>query len=108
MTNIVRQYRMQMQDRVEKRAVNRQRVLKRGLLTYFDGYCTREATVRSLSQNGARLDFEDTEGVPSVFSLAVGKENVTRMARVCWRSPKSLGIQFLTAHDCGHTSARGG
>lgn len=27
-------------------------VLKRGVLTFFGGYCTREATVRSLPQMG--------------------------------------------------------
>jgi hypothetical protein len=107
-TNIVRQFRMRARGEVEQRAETRQRALKRGLLAFFGGYCTREATVRSLSPNGARLDFDDTEGVPSIFSLAIGEGNVTRMARVRWRTSKSLGIQFVTRDDCVRVSASGG
>ncbi|WP_157014845.1 hypothetical protein [Mesorhizobium xinjiangense] len=96
MTDIVQQYRMQMRDHAEKRSEPRQRALKGGLVTFFGGYCTREATVRSLSRNGARLDFEDTRGVPPIFDVAIGEENVTRAARVRWQSSKSVGVQFVT------------
>ena len=108
MSNIVRQYRMHARGQVEQRAETRQRARKHGLLTFFGGYCTREATIRSLSPNGARLDFDDTEGVPSIFSLTIGEGNVTRMARVRWRSSNSLGIQFVTKDDCVRVSASGG
>ncbi|MHA6684785.1 PilZ domain-containing protein [Mesorhizobium sp. A556] len=106
MTDIVREFRMHAQG--EKRVESRQRALKRGVLTFFGGYCTCEATVRSLSPSGARLDFDDTDGVPEVFSLAVGEGNVVRMARVRWRSQHSLGVQFINADARVHESAFGG
>jgi hypothetical protein len=102
-TNIVRQYRMRTQDHVEKRAEARQRTLKRGLVTFFGGYCTRETTIRNLSPNGARLDFPDTEGVPPMFKLAIGsttgEEGQLRTARVRWSSAVSLGVEFMAGGD---------
>lgn len=46
-TNIVRQFRTYAlgEGEVEQRAEARHRALKRGVLTFFGGYCTREATV---------------------------------------------------------------
>jgi hypothetical protein len=102
MADIVQQYRMKARNHAEMRAETRLRSLKRGLLTFYDGYCTREATVRNLSRNGARLDFEDTDGVPSMFSVAIGEQNVTRKATVRWRSSRSLGIQFAAADEAVH------
>ena len=90
---------MRTQDHVEKRTEARQRTLKRGLVTFFGGYCTRETTIRNLSPNGARLDFPDTEGVPPLFDLAIGsttgEEGRQRTASVRWANPVSLGVEFV-------------
>jgi len=93
--NIVQDFRRQAQGAVEQRAEPRQRAFKRGLLTFFGGYCTCEATVRSQSRNGARLDFDDTDGVPQEFELVIGPGSTARTALVRWRSQRSLGVQFL-------------
>ena len=106
MKNIVREFRGRAQGEVEQRAETRQRALKRGVLTFFGGYCTREATVRSLSQNGARLDLDDTDGVPHVFDLVIGEGNTPRKAEVRWRSQRSLGVRIMNG-DQGHANPLG-
>lgn len=95
--NIVQESPKNARSEVEQRDETRHRVLKRGVLTFFGGYCTREATVRSLSPNVAKLDFDNTDGVPQIFSLTIGEGKVApRMARVRWRSLRSLGVQFVS------------
>jgi hypothetical protein len=71
---------METRDMVERRAKIRRRVLKAASLTFFGGYCTRESIARNLCQNGARLDFEDTTGVPHEFTLMINGEAASRTA----------------------------
>jgi hypothetical protein len=105
-TNIVQEFRAQARGQMEERAEARHRSLKRGFLTFFGGYCTQEAIVRNMSPSGARLDFGDTDGVPQEFSLIVGEGNVSRFAKVRWRSRQSLGVQFMNV-DSARASAIG-
>lgn len=82
-------------ERVEQRKETRRRTLKGAKLSFYGGYCSFEGIVRNQSQNGARLDFGDTTGVPAEFSLAISGETAKRTARVCWYSPTSVGVRFL-------------
>jgi hypothetical protein len=90
---------MKMRDIVERRAKTRRRVLKAASLTFFGGYCTREGIARNLSQNGARLDFEDTAGVPHEFTLMINGEAKSRTARIRWCTPTSIGVRFMEKVD---------
>ncbi|PWK72663.1 hypothetical protein [Aminobacter sp. AP02] len=82
---------------VEQRKEGRHRTLKGAKLSFYGGYCSFEGIVRNQSQNGARLDFGDTTGVPPEFSLAISGEAAKRTARVCWHSPTSVGVCFVEA-----------
>jgi hypothetical protein len=86
---------METRDMVERRAKIRRRVLKAASLTFFGGYCTRESIARNLCQNGARLDFEDTTGVPHEFTLMINGEAASRTARIRWCTATSVGVQFM-------------
>ncbi len=86
---------MNTREQVELRKESRRRTLKGAKLSFYGGYCSFEGIVRNQSQNGARLDFGDTTGVPSEFNLAIAGEAAKRTARVCWYSPTSVGVRFL-------------
>lgn len=78
-----------------QRAEIRRRVLKGAVLTFNSGFGAFEAVVRDQSRNGARLAFGETVGVPPLFRLAIRGEAVERMARVRWRSPTLIGVEFV-------------
>lgn len=82
---------------VEQRKEGRRRTLKGAKLSFYGGYCSFEGIVRNQSQNGARLDFGDTTGVPAEFSVTISGEAAKRTARVCWYSPTSIGVCFVQA-----------
>ncbi len=65
---------MDTREQVELRKEGRRRMLKGAKLSFYGGYCSFEGIVRNQSQNGARLDFGDTTGVPSEFTLAIAGE----------------------------------
>lgn len=82
-------------EQLEQRKEGRRRTLKGAKLSFYGGYCSFEGIVRNQSQNGARLDFDDTTGVPPEFNLAIAGEAAKRTARVCWYSPTSVGVRFM-------------
>lgn len=82
-------------EQIELRKEGRRRTLKGAKLSFYGGYCSFEGIVRNQSPNGARLDFGDTTGVPSEFTLAIAGEAAKRTARVCWFSQTSVGVRFM-------------
>lgn len=48
-----------------------------------------------ISDSGARLDVEESEGLPDKFMLLLSsKGSPRRRCRVIWRKPKQLGVTF--------------
>ncbi len=77
----------------ERRTGVRQRVLKGATLAFNKGYGALEGVVRNESTRGALLHLGDTAAVPGTFSLTV-KGAEARMARVKWRDPLRVGVEF--------------
>jgi hypothetical protein len=80
---------------INRRAERRRRVLKGAVLSFNSGFGAFEAVVRDQSRNGARLAFGDTVGVPPFFELAINGETTKRAAKVRWRSPTLIGVEFV-------------
>lgn len=78
----------------ERRSETRHRVFKGGRLSFNKGYGALECVVRNLSDRGARLALGETTAVPSTFSLEIVGEAAARSARVRWRSPAAVGVEF--------------
>ncbi len=77
---------------VEKRAAPRQRVLKRGRITFGGG--SVDCTVRSLSATGARVDVESPVGLPESFVLVIEADQFQRQGHAVWFKDRQLGIAF--------------
>jgi hypothetical protein len=77
----------------ERRMSVRKRVLKGATLRFNKGYGALECVVRNLSDNGARLVFGETSGVPGKFSFALN-DGDARDAHVVWRNMREIGIAF--------------
>jgi hypothetical protein len=78
---------------IEKRAVPRHRVLKRGTLA-FNGGGGLDCTVRNISQRGARIDIASPVGVPKVFTLVIVADHFMRRCRAVWSSEQRIGVTF--------------
>ena len=79
----------------ERRTRSRHRVLKGAIIRFNKGYGALECVVRNFSENGAKLAFGDTTGVPNRFELKVAGEGQTRDAELRWRLPQAVGIAFV-------------
>jgi len=81
----------------ERRTTPRRRVLKGARLSFNKGYGALECTVRNESGTGALLVFGETAAVPASFDLTISGSDGLRPARVRWRTPTLVGVEFLQA-----------
>ena len=77
---------------MEKRAVNRQRVLKSGTIQF--GGATVDCTIRNLSSMGAMLIVDSPAGIPERFMLIVRTGHRRLLCRVVWHKEKQIGVVF--------------
>jgi hypothetical protein len=78
---------------MEKRAVPRQRVLKRGTLTFHAGGAI-DCMVRNISSNGARVDVASPVGLPKSFTLVIETDRFSRHCHTVWKNEKQIGLAF--------------
>ena len=81
-----------MYDMIEKRRVQRFRVLK-GATIAFDGNGLA-CTVRNLSVDGAAIDFQDPVSVPPSFMLVIESDQFIRRCHQVWSKDKRIGVAF--------------
>jgi hypothetical protein len=78
---------------IERRQHPRQRVLKRGMLTFLGGGGV-DCTVRNISSSGARVDVPSPVGIPAQFHLVIETDQFIRRGRPVWNSDRQIGIAF--------------
>lgn len=77
----------------ERRRHPRQRVLKRGMLTFIGGGGI-DCTVRNISISGARIDVASPIGIPDQFHLVIEADQFIRRGRPVWNTEHQIGIVF--------------
>jgi hypothetical protein len=78
----------------DRRREQRFRVAQGVIIEDNRGLSAFECTVRNLSQNGARLSFDDPVGLPAVFGLNIGGDSQKGTARVRWRFAAAVGVEL--------------
>ena len=79
---------------VERRAIQRRRVLKGATLSFNSGYSAFECVVRNQSERGVKLSLAETFALPSTFRLAISGERQAHTAHIVWRKPDEMGVTF--------------
>ena len=79
---------------IEKRATQRIRVLKGGVISFRQLGTTIDCTVRNLSITGACLVVTSAAGIPNEFELMLDHDTITRYCRVAWRAEDRIGVSF--------------
>jgi hypothetical protein len=82
------------QERAERRAAQRRRVLKGATLTFNKGFSAFECVVRNQSEGGARLSLAETFALPQTFRLVISGEAEARTAHIVWRGLDKMGVRL--------------
>jgi hypothetical protein len=78
----------------ERRLIQRSRTYLGGQIVFYRRRCTIDCVVRNMSQNGARIVFPSTAGVPGEFDITIRHKGESRRARIVWRNETEAGIEF--------------
>lgn len=78
----------------ESRRSPRRRILKGATIVFGNGNFTRKCLVKNLSETGALLEMESSDGVPNQFRLVFEDKSQDRVCDVAWRTTKRLGVKF--------------
>jgi len=79
----------------EGRGEQRQKVLRRGKISWQNGNFEIDCQVRDLSATGAKLRLAGNVTTPSCLNLTILPEKITKLVQVCWRDDLTLGVQFI-------------
>ena len=77
---------------IEKRAAQRFKVLKGGVVTLEGG--SIPCTVRNMSSTGAAVDFAEGVDLPPTFTLLIERDRFERRCRPIWRHERRVGMAF--------------
>ncbi len=85
----------------ERRKASRTKSFLRGRILFNNRQSGVDCLVRDYSEQGARLIFSDTAGIPGMIELHVPQKDQTLRAHVQWRRSKEVGVTFH--HAAGAT-----
>jgi hypothetical protein len=88
----------------ERRKSARQKSFLRGRILFNNRQSGFDCLIRDLSDDGARLIFSDTAGVPEVVELYIPHKEQTLRAHVQWRSAGEVGIAFAASAHAAHSA----
>ena len=87
---------------VDRRALRRNRVLKSALAAYNSQFTTMPCVMRNVSEDGARLEFDELARVPASFVLHVGIDGYQIGCERVWRDGKACGVKFTGEKSPSH------
>ena len=82
-------------------ASQRSRQLKNVQIIFNNGYCTFDAILRDMSEEGVRIETKHVLEIPDVFTLKFTHDNTTKNCRLIWRGKESIGVRFITSSHEG-------
>jgi hypothetical protein len=77
---------------IEKRAAQRFKVLKGGLVAIEGG--SIPCTVRNMSSTGAAVEFAQHVDLPSTFTLRIERDRFARRCRPVWSNKRRAGMAY--------------
>jgi PilZ domain len=83
----------------ERRVERRRRILKSALVQFNNGFGSLECVLRDMNANGAKVSMGQTAGIPNRFRLSVAGERTPIEAVIRWRTPRDIGVSFLTTAE---------
>lgn len=82
-------------EATERRLQSRQRVLRSGLVTYWDGARSFGCTIRNVTAEGARISKPRSQPLPASLFLISLRRRVVHEAKVVWSNSNEAGLTFV-------------
>ena len=74
---------------------NRDQVDRVAWISVGDGRPLRNCTLIDISDSGAKVELEDADDIPGIFSLWLSRHGHPRYScRVIWNQKNKIGVQF--------------
>jgi len=82
----------------EKRKKPRNRAFKFATILFSHGKVQRRCIIRDINRTGAKLEMNDTAGIPNHFAVSTD-DGKSAYVRVMWRTKEEMGIRFIKRPD---------
>jgi hypothetical protein len=81
----------------ERRNIARHRTFLQGRVLFNNRRSSVDCIIRELTDEGARLSFNDPVGVPHAFELYIPNRDQTFRAEIAWNHGDEMGVTFASA-----------
>jgi PilZ domain len=79
---------------IERRQNGRARVIYSGVIAYNDRSSTVDCVVRNFSEDGVKVEFDNTALLPDEIDLLIAKKSRSFDAKIVWRGETEAGLAF--------------
>jgi len=74
----------------------RSRQLKNVQIIFNNGFCTYDAILRDMSDDGVRIETKQVLDIPNDFTLKFTYDDTTKRCRIVWRGKEFIGAKFIS------------
>lgn len=74
----------------------RSRQLKNVQIVFNNGFCTHDAILRDMSDDGVRIETKHVLDIPNDFTLKFTYDDTTKRCRIVWRGKEHIGAKFIS------------
>ena len=79
---------------IERRQSARARVIYSGVIAYDERRATMNCVVRNFSEDGVKVEFDNTALLPDQIDLLIAKKGRAFNAKIVWRGGTEAGLAF--------------
>src|ERR1019366_9862159 len=79
---------------IERRQSARARVMYGGVIACNKRQSTMNCVIRNFSEDGEKVEFDNTALLPDVIDLLIAKKNRALRAKITWRQANEAGLAF--------------
>jgi hypothetical protein len=79
---------------IERRQSARARVIYSGVIAYDERRATMNCVVRNFSEDGVKVEFDNTALLPDQIDLLIAKKGRAFNAKIIWRGETEAGLAF--------------
>lgn len=90
----------------ERRQQPRDKVMFGAVAAVNEQGSTRDCVVRNISDQGARIEFGSTTGLPDTIRLRIAKKDRSFLARIVWLRDNAAGVAFAPEGQTGDLEER--
>ena len=88
------------------RRQRRRRRFRSGSIVSMEFAISAECIVKDYHSSGAKLEFEDTSGIPDTFTLVIPEDGTEVECEIVWKGSKEIGVKFVSPAHVDYRNTR--